>query len=211
MPAGATVGSLVIVQFTTGANSTYTWPAGWTSLLADTANGTAMQMGMRYRIFDGSGSDACTITTSTSVESASVAIRVTGYDIAAPCIALASTVDFGSDPEPPASNPGVAADYKWIAGFGADDDDDTAIYWSTSYTGVAQVESSTNAASCLCAMEYRDLNASTTNPGGMHMAAEEDYVVYTFAINPGSGGEGGGTAKIKDIIGATGIIPFARV
>lgn len=199
-PSGSTTGSLVIHAFTTDQAPTFTWSSGWTEVVADTANGTACKIGVRRRILDGTSDDNCTVTTSASRESSCVSIRVTGYDTTSPCLGAATNVDFGSDPEPPNSNPGVTADYKWISGFGADDDDDTASYTSSSHTGIAQVESSTNATSCMTALQYRDLNASSLNPAGMHLAAEEDYIAFTFGINPGSGAEGGGAAQNSNFL-----------
>ena len=67
-----------------------------------------------------------------------------------------------SHPDPPNSNPGVADDYLWLAGFGADDDDDTATYWGTSYTGLFQVQRASTAP-CLLAVQYREVNASSQN------------------------------------------------
>lgn len=192
-PSGSTTGSLVIHRFTTDGVPTFTWSTGWTSIIADTSSGTATRTGVRYRVLDGTGDDSCTVTTSSSVESACVSTRHTGYDTTTPCINGVVTADFGSDPDPPNSNPGSAADYAWQSGFGADDDDETASYTSASHTGIAQAESSTNATSCMHSAQYRNLNASSLNPAGMHLGAEEDFVTYTFAIKPGSGAESGGS------------------
>lgn len=181
-------GELVIVQATCDGNPTFTWASGWTSIIADVANGTAVRTGVRRRIMDGSEGSSMSFTTSNAQECVFIAITVTGYDTTTPIVGAASTTDTGSTPDPPNSNPGVAADYKWIEGFGADDDDADATYWSMSFTGVAQVESSSTTTSCMEAMAYRDLNASSLNPGVMNMTAEEEWVAFTFAINPGSGG-----------------------
>lgn len=193
-PSGATTGSLVIHIFSTSDNSTFTWSSGWTSLVADAANGTACKVGVRYRILTGEAADSCTVTTSGSTESAAIAIRISaGYNATTPFLGAASATG-GPDsiPDPPNCNPGSAADYVFIEGFGADDDDETATYWSTNYTGIQQVQSSSGVQSCLAAAAYRNLNASSTNPGVMNLNAEEEWVTFTFAVNPGAGSEGGG-------------------
>lgn len=194
-PTGATTGSLVIHIFGTSDGSTFTWSSGWTAAVADTANGSACKLGVRWRILDGGANDSCTVTTSGSTESAAVALRYTGYDTTTPIVGAAVTTG-GPDsiPDPPNCNPGSAADYVFVEGFCADDDDDTATYWSSSYTGIQQVQSASTTTSCLVAAAYRNLNASSTNPGVMALNAEEEWVTFTLAVKPGDGAEGGGGA-----------------
>ena len=183
-------GTLVCVQAVCDNAPTFTWDAEFThQAIADTANASNVKVGVRCKQMEGDEGASMSFTTSTAQECAFIAIAVTGYNTTTFTLGGATNPDVGSDPEPPNSNPGVAADYKWIEGFGADQDDEIASYASASYTGVAQVESSaTNASACLAAMGQRDLNASSQNPAGMHLNAERQYVAFTFAINPGSGG-----------------------
>lgn len=199
-------GHLLIVGVAFDGVPTITWPSGWTAVISATADGSSqVKTEVRYRVSDGSEGSSISITTSASEQMAACALAVTGYDTTTPCVAGATFTDFGSDPEPPNSNPGSAADYKWIEGFGADDDDETATYWSTSYTGIAQVESNTSSTeSCQLCLAHRDLNASAQNPGGMHQGAEEEYVAFTFAIKPGAGAPGGSFSPV-DPFGTMGI------
>lgn len=184
-------GQLVCVQAVCDAAPTFTWDSEFSEVaIADTANGSNVKVGVRCKVMDGDEGASMSFTTSSAQECAFISYTITGFDTSDPAVGGATNSDIGADPEPPTSSPGLGAkDFKWIEGFGADQDDETATYWSSSYTGIAQVESSaTNASACLAATAYRDLNASSQNPAGMHQNTERQYVAFTFAINPGSGG-----------------------
>jgi hypothetical protein len=183
-------GQLVCVFAVCDNAPTFTWDSEFThQAIADTANGSTVKIGVRCKQMEGDEGASMSFTTSTAQECAFISTTHTGFDTTTYTVGGATVADFSTDPDPPSSNPGVAADYKWMAGFGADQDDETGSYTSTSYTGIAQVESSTtNGTACLAAAQYRDLNASTTNPAGMHQSGERAYVGFTYAIKPGDGG-----------------------
>lgn len=190
LPTGHASGHLCYILFVCDGAPTITIPSGFTRLGTDTADGSSCKVSVAYKILDGSEGSTVDFTTSASEQSAAFAQLINGYDTTTPLVGYGTpTAGPASDPDPPNSNPGSSADYTWIEFFGADDDDTTATYWSTSFNGLAQIESNTSSAdSCQLCVAYRELNASSLNPAAMHQGAEEQVVAGCFAIKPGAGG-----------------------
>ena len=181
LPASVAVGDLLIAMFATDLAPTFTWPSGWTELVADNPNGINCKAGARYRIADGTEGASISITTDASEESAYVTLRITGHAGAGTPPQGASVIGNDADPNPPALTPtGGAKDYLWIESYGLDFDAPAATYWSTSYTGIAAPD---QGAIC-CAAAYRQLNAASENPGVMHGAFADDWVAMTMAVHP---------------------------
>jgi hypothetical protein len=187
MPSGIVAGDLLMVFWAQDAAGTVSQSGGsdWSNL-GSYANGTNCSGGCFAKI--AAGGDSLTLASTNSQDFSCVAVRITGHGVSNVATDITNgTAATGADasPNPPDCNPGTAKDYLWVEHFAADDDDDTATYWSTNYTGVAQIQSANSASSCLCAVASRQLNASAENPGAMALAATEEWCAQTFAIPPG--------------------------
>jgi hypothetical protein len=122
---------------------------------------------------------------------AAITIRIQGHGVSNVSTDIKISTGSGgtsADPDPDNLDTGTSKDYLWLEYFCADDDDNTATYWSTNYTGIAQAESAQSTSSCMCAMAYRQLTASAENPGAMHMTSSEEWAAGTIAIPPAAGG-----------------------
>lgn len=186
LPSGISAGDLLVVLFVVNNGATITWPSGWTQIIGTTLDGLSeVTIAVRRRIADGSEGSTITIQDNLGLKSCAISLRITGHDGTSPIATGAATASGQTaSPNPPNCNASTAQDYLWIEGFGADDDDDTATYWSTNYTGIAQAESDASSTSVSASIAYRQLNASAENPGTMSMAASEEWVAFTFAVAP---------------------------
>src|SRR3990167_6057957 len=161
MPAGISAGNLLIVICAADVGDTITQSGGtdWTKL-QQTNNGTIIGLVIFAKI--AAGGDTLTLTSSGSNDIACVSMRITGHGVSNVSTDITrGTAATGTDasPDPPNCNPALAKDFLWIECFAADDDDDTATYWSTNYTAVAQIQSASSTTSSLCAVASRNLNA----------------------------------------------------
>lgn len=186
MPANIAAGELLLCMWAQDAAGTVTQSGGsdWTDI-DQGANGTACSGGCFAKIAD--GGDTLTLASTNSQDFSCIVVRITGHGVTDVTTIVKGTASTGSDaaPDPPNCDPSTTEDFLWIEMFAADDDDDTATYWSTSYTGIAQIQSANSTSSCLCAAAYRQLNAGAENPGVMAMAATEEWRAQTLAIPPG--------------------------
>lgn len=181
MPSGIAVGNLLLIFAAHDSATILSANVGWTLIDGD-ANGIDVSHAIFAKL--ASGGDTCTLI-GANEDTAVVAIRITDHGVVnvATDIVLGTTQTGSSaNPSPPNCNPGAAQDWLWIEMFAADDDDETAVYWSTNYTGVAQIESDQSVTSCMCAVAFRQFNASSQNPGNMHLGAAEEWVAQTLAI-----------------------------
>lgn len=202
LPASIAAGDLLIVLFTSDEAPTFTWPGGWTQLVADTANGTTVKTGVRYRIATGSEGATIQITTDTGQQSAHQSWRIpAGQHNAAVAPEAAVATGTSATPDPPNLAPtGGAKDYLWIEGFGVDTDDATVNYESTNYTKIAIVSSAGATAKVACAAAYRQLNASSENPGTMTCDASEEWIAFTIAVHPAVGHASYGRPRMPQAI-----------
>src|SRR3990167_8434397 len=186
MPSGIVAGDLLIVICSADVANTITQSGGtdWTKL-QQTNNSTIIGLVIFAKI--AAGGDSLTLTSSGSNDIACVSLRITGHGVSNVSTDITrgtAATGTSATPDPPNCNPGTAKDYLWIECFAADDDDNTATYWSTNYSAVAQIESAASTTSSLCAVARRNLNASSENPGVMAMALSEEWVAQTLAIPP---------------------------
>lgn len=186
MPSGISAGDLLIVFCAQDAIGVITQSGGidWTKI-EQNANSTIVSQAIFAKIAD--GGDSLTLTSTDSQDFSCVAVRITGHSVSNVLTDIFKGVAAtGSDaaPDPPNCNAITTDDWLWIEMFAADDDDDTATYWSTNYSAVAQIQSANSTSSCLCAVASRELNASAENPGVMAMAAAEEWITQTIAIPP---------------------------
>lgn len=186
MPASIAAGDLLIVLCAQDAIGVITQSGGsdWTKL-EQNVNGTVCSQAIFAKI--AAGGDSLTLTSTDSQDFSCVALRITGHGVSNVLtdifLGVAAT---GADaaPNPPNCNALTTKDWLWLEMFAADDDDDTATYWSANYSAVAQIQSANSTSSCLCAVASRELNASAENPADMAMAATEEWIAQTIAVPP---------------------------
>ncbi|QQR77515.1 MAG: hypothetical protein IPJ67_05325 [Candidatus Moraniibacteriota bacterium] len=185
MPSGITAGDL-LVAFASNDNTggTNMGISGWTQLFSQQYTGNVVSHAAWAKI--AVGSDTATLT-GASQDYAATVVRITGHGVST----ISSDIKVGTaastsnaNPNPPSLDAGSSKKWLWLESFGAEDDDNTATYWSTNYTGVAQVESAQSTSSTMCSLAYRQNETQTENPGTMAMAASEEAVAQTIAIPP---------------------------
>lgn len=112
-PSGVSTGDLLILLVARINAMTMSWPAGWTSLVSNTANDGAFET--RYRIYQ--AGDSAPVITGTSSAYAYRMLRVTGHDLNTAPEASAIVTGSSTTPNPSALNPTNwdAEDTLWIA------------------------------------------------------------------------------------------------
>ena len=186
MPTGIVAGDLLVAFAANDVGSVNMSMSGWTELY-DTRTGTAARGSCYAKI--AAGGDTGSIVKDAQ-DLAAVVVRITDHGVTDPATEIfVATPATGTSttPNPPSLNTGASAAYLWIEHFAADDDDETATYWSTGYTGVAQVESAQSTSSCMCSVAFKQAEAQTEDPGTMAMSASEEWTAGTIAIPPSTG------------------------
>jgi hypothetical protein len=185
LPAGVVSGDLLIMIASFNQNPSTTWPAGWTQLFSTNAAGD-IKHEARYRIADGTEGATITITTGASIQSSSVALRITGH-AGAGMPPQAGTPSTGSSaaPDPPALTPtGGAKDYLWIECCGGEGNQPAGVYASTNYTGIVAHGVGGGSSGATTEVAYRNLNAPSENPGAMTIGDNISWVAGTLAVHP---------------------------
>ena len=185
MPATVDSGDLLIVIFSTLSNSvTITTPSGWTLLNSSTGS-SLTRTASYYKVAAGT-EDGGTVDFVTSGSDIAVAqcYRITGHN---------GEVEVGTpatnnniNPDCPAVTPSWGAeDTLWIAYYGGADDDATIASAPTSYTGAVDTNTGLGLNnSCECGSSYRQLNASSEDPGTYAISIAEIWVANTIAVRP---------------------------
>ena len=181
LPTGIGVDDLLVVIFAT-ADTTVTFPAGWTSIFNLRDVGRDKRTVVYYRRADGTEGSSITVTTSTSKQSGHNAYRITGWEDPSTQAPEVSTGATGADanPNPDSLTPtGGAKDYLWIA-FSSTEGNTTAI--PTSYTDELD---STGTANRRASSARRELNATSEDPGTFTNEFT-GWTAGTVAIHPGA-------------------------
>lgn len=183
LPSGVTAGDLLVVWFGFRSNPTATGSAGWTKL-GQASLSTTISFAVFYKV--ATGSDALTITTTTSQRSTHESYRITGASGTVAFSAASSAV--AANPNPPSLTPaGGAKDYLWFASATATAGTTSASAAPTNYTNLTN-QVSGSGTGCAVYIAERNLNATSEDPGAF-TAASTSYVAYTLAVEPaGSGG-----------------------
>jgi hypothetical protein len=194
-------GRLLFAKLTTFGNATQSWPGGWTSLINTTVGGASgVRVEVRYRTIDGSEANTITVTTSGSVQAVHESWQVSEHDPDRPPEATV-TSSASSLPRPPDRTQSLAEEYLVIAGFGASDDDQVAVWWPPTLNPIQQVESSQAGSSVMSASSWttrrgnpefeldlgwaNSLLAPThTSADTMLISAVENWVAYTIFVYP---------------------------
>ena len=205
LPANISAGDLLLVIFGTDffPNEDISFPEGWTSLFEvnNDPSAPAFRMGAWYRVADGTEGATITVTTVTNQMTAHTSYRITGYSGVPEC-GTAAVATSGTAPNPPSLTPSWGAlDTLWFAIEG-NDDVDTVTAYPTDYTnGRADFANATGG--CNVGSAYRELNAVSENPDAFTIAASEQWIANTIAVQPAAPA---GWANIKNIRAGTGTI-----
>jgi len=186
MPASISAGDLLIVWDANDATGTPRSQSGgsdWTRISTG-ANGTTVSMAIFAKI--AAGGDTLTLA-GAAQDSATVSVRITGHGVTNVRVdIIIGTPATGTDaaPDPPTVTHGGPQDYLVIEGFSADDDTETATYWSTNYSAVNWAQSANSTSSCMVALGQRSVNGTSENPGKMALGGAEAWVAQTLSIPP---------------------------
>lgn len=84
LPSSIAAGEMLFIFIAFDGNPTITWPEGWTELHTGTS-GTAVRLGVAYKVATGSEGASVTVRTSASEMPAYVTMRVSGYEGSPEC------------------------------------------------------------------------------------------------------------------------------
>ena len=187
MPATVNAGDLLIVLFTNDGSATVTTPAGW-SLLASTANGSAVRLSVYYKIAAGTeGGTTVNFVTSAAEQAAAQVYRITDWHGTTPPEISAAATGTSTAPNPASLNPAGwdVADTLWLAVAGQDrgDQSGTTAY-PASYTDGISILSSDGTGSCRTHSARRVLAVASENPGAFTIPVSEEWVAFTIAVRP---------------------------
>jgi hypothetical protein len=185
LSSGITAGELLLIFFasTLGSAASMNTPSGWTSLY-HVDNSTSVNGQGFYRVADGSESSPLTISGSNIGIWAAISFRVSGHS-AAQSPEAATTTGVGGPPNAPSLSPtGGAKDYLWFAVGGQATNTTLSLTAPTNYTGM--VTQGASAASMRTDVAYRQLNASSENPGAFGGATTQSWIAATVAVHSGA-------------------------
>lgn len=186
LPSGITAGDLLLMAFYSRGSVTITWPSGWTEVdqYAYTAGVKNVTGGIAYRIADGSEGSTVTVTINSSRRIAAVIWRISGADTAvAP--EFSRQAGDSTNPDSPALTPSWGAvDTLWLSIEGHTNGASSVTSYPANYSGGVQALSSGSAGRADAAGAYRQLNASSEDPGQFTIANTASWVAYTVSISP---------------------------
>lgn len=198
IPTGAT-GDLLLLFTAFDGNPSITWPAGYTSLQADTSDGdSAATTSVRYRVTDGGEGASISLTSSASERMTAVVLRITNFT-GTPEAGTAVVTAVGTPsatPDPPSLTPSWgSADVLWVTWTGVDSGASTQNVASTIRSELMSHNRSGNAATdVLSILTAIQATASSRNPAAFNLVGSDQWISNTFAVQgaaPAAGGSGG--------------------
>ena len=191
MPATVNAGDLLLMFFASfsggiGATTLGAAPSGWTKV-AET-DGSRCQSALFMKVADGT-EDSTTVNITTSPGRSAVAhvLRITGWYGALSGVEQAvATSTSNHQPDPPNLTPSWGAkDTLWIASYCVGDDNATFTTAPTNYTnGQGDISGASVNNSAEVGTAYRELNATSEDPGAFTLSETEIGNSYTVAIRP---------------------------
>lgn len=197
LPASIASGDLLIALIEERNNATFTaggaTPTGWTALASQQGGGSAGNLRIWYRIADGTEGSSATWTASITSTAVWQTYRITGWHGTTPPEVTTTNGD-ATAANPPSLTPSWgAADTLWLAIAGHTAASTAA--WSagpTSYSGFQNDGASSGGSACSLASTYRQLNASSEDPGAFTVSGSNRFwTSATIGIRPAAGGGGG--------------------
>jgi hypothetical protein len=182
MPSGS--GGRVLVFFHKDGTDVPTHDgSGWTDIISQT---TCVARAYLLAIYKDSSAESSLTFTTASEMCSWIAVRISGADSAtAPAVAVSDNTH-----NPPSLDPAAWAseDTLWIAGHGGDPawsyTSAAPANYTTNYTETGNISASNDGVSL--ALGFRELAASSDDPGVWTAGAESDFVSFTVAIRPGT-------------------------
>lgn len=180
----------VLVAFVreTANGGTWTWPTGWTELWDSTADASADSFTGAARVVNFDANEAAKVVPSYSAgfsRTLSGAFQVrgaTGIPSGGSIVAATTT-----NPNPPNLAPGLGAkDFLWCAITSQENNNSISAY-PTNYTLYQNYVSAQNAggnSAVSLAWAFRELNASSEDPGSFTYSGSEDTMTTTLAFEP---------------------------
>lgn len=197
MPAGISVGDLILVFFGTDGDNTITDSQTFT-VLDQESNALASFGAVLYKI--AAGGDSLTITTSVSEPSSAIAYRIDGWESTfAPKISIVAKNSTDS-PDPSIVTPNwVQDDTLYIAVCMSDSNDLVTVY-PTNYS-LSQLNQNGGAnGDCGVGVAGRNYNNPSDDPGVFTLAGGEQWVAWTIAVAPaGAEAPGGWTGTVDGV------------
>lgn len=185
LPTSIASGNLLLMfvyQNGSDAGFQFTWPAGWTELVDD---GGLPKFGIAYRIADGGEGSTISLTSVGSNEASSVCLRITGWHGTTPPEVSTINSETTTTPNPNSLTPSGwgAEDTLWLAALSADFDSgsDAINAFPASYTEAA---SSVAASIGVISVAYREVNATSEDPGTFTLAVSQQAKTATLAVRP---------------------------
>lgn len=183
LPSGLVNGDLCIIFICSDNRATGFSATGWTQRPTTLdQSGTAQKGGILYRYCNGTEGTTVTVSLGASSAIGALSTRITNA-LNGQIPENASTTAVGGGPavDPPSLSPSWgAADNLWFA-VGMTQTSEYATAAPTNYTGLTN--SSTAATSAVIAA-YRQLNASSENPGAFTTNKNNQNIAQTWAIRP---------------------------
>jgi len=188
LPATINSGDLLLILFGADAQPTITWDnttAGtWTLLASETAQAGRSAV-IYYKIANGTEDSAVlSIGLSTSDQAAWIIYRISGVSSGAPIEASTKASGSSTGPDTPSLSPSWGAlDTLWFSMLTIANSPTTTTY-PTNYTGGTTVSSTAGSDKTTVASAYRQLNASSEDPGAYLLTAAQGWSGWTVAIKP---------------------------
>jgi hypothetical protein len=190
---------LIAVMGRDGANVTAgTWPAGWQN--TGTSNQGACSAIFAVKKSDGTETGTFNVTGLASEQGGWRVMRITNWlgDLSGTTnnnlqdnngVKLTANTGASINPDPPSLTPNItgwsAEDVLWICA-AAVDTSRTFSAWPSSYSPGDNTwdDVSGGAGGASLSVQYRQLNASTEDPGTWTISTSDDWVTVTWAVRP---------------------------
>ena len=190
LPASLTTGNLLVLGFGVRADSTVTWPAGYTKFGSDLKGGaTDPTLSTAYRKITGSEGGTITVTTGTGAKSVHIVYEITGMKDPASQAPERSTGATGNAtaPDPDSITPtGGSKDYLFLA-FHSERNFNTTTAAPTNYGNLIN-EKGTSTNAITCASADRALTAASDDPGVFAAGDDTGWSACTVAVHPPDSG-----------------------
>jgi hypothetical protein len=197
VPDGSNVSGYLVIAFASkDGTGVFTWPSGWTQIVAASDDSNLFcRTEVRYRIIDGTegwdGTDDVIAVTHASEETACSVITYSSWHGTTPPEG-ATVGDAGfsnTNPNPPSLDPSAWAteDTSWIAYFGSDATR-TVSGFPTGYDNNQHADNTGGISGITHGFATRNLNAASENPGTFTLDSNDFWVAVTVAVRPVSVG-----------------------
>lgn len=200
MPATVDSGDLLLAFAEVRNAGTWTVPTDWVEFKAQLGGSSVGELTAFYKIADGDeDGGTATWTASTGTSAIWQVIRITGWHGTTPPEAASAQGDYTTNPNPPSLSPSWGAeDTLWLEVAGNSATSTLTTGASTNYSGYQANTASSGGAQVNIASAYRQLNASSEDPGVFANSTNIRYwAAMTVAIRPAAVA-GGGDFVIAD-------------